>query len=282
MNSNENTNRKRKRREWIWIMLMVNIVFFLLLLTIGIVALRVSNGLPEGTDILFIVGKAANVDVSDGEYESWESGKIVNIFKAQYVNGEGEVVVLSQDGSKLIAPGVETEYSFSLYNDGNMAVKYQVDLDFELFIGSELELEDKFPLLVQLVSDTGQYLIGSETNWVNVEDAVITNHLGVLGANSYETFTVYLQWQFESGNDELDTLLGDGASEDGVSITLKINTYAEEHLDPTASGGTLIDGEEASEYGGTYRIFWIILLLANIAVMIFYIAWLLNKKREEW
>ena len=70
------------RKQWMYIMLMVNIVFVLLLMTLGIIALRVGNYLPENTDILFIVGKNPNMDVGDNEVPSWQTGQQVNIFQA--------------------------------------------------------------------------------------------------------------------------------------------------------------------------------------------------------
>ena len=50
-------SKQSTRKQWVYIMLMVNIVFILLLMTLGIIALRVGNTLPEGVDVLFIVGK---------------------------------------------------------------------------------------------------------------------------------------------------------------------------------------------------------------------------------
>jgi hypothetical protein len=47
---------RQTRRAWVWIMLMVNVVFLLLLMTLGIIALRVGNYMPE-TDVVFIAGK---------------------------------------------------------------------------------------------------------------------------------------------------------------------------------------------------------------------------------
>ena len=150
-----------QRKQWIWIMLMVNIVFVLLILTLGIIALRVGNSLPEGTDILFIVGKNPSVEFGNGEYggggEKWQAGKNVNIFSASYQNDSGEVTVLSQDGTNVIAPGVTTTYKFTMQNNGNMAVVYETDLDFILKIGEERKTDFEFPLKVRLLNDRGEY-----------------------------------------------------------------------------------------------------------------------------
>ena len=275
-----------QRKQWIWIMLMVNIVFVLLILTLGIIALRVGNSLPEGTDILFIVGKNPSVEFGNGEYggggEKWQAGKNVNIFSASYQNDSGEVTVLSQDGTNVIAPGVTTTYKFTMQNNGNMAVVYETDLDFILKIGEERKTDFEFPLKVRLLNDRGEYLIGSEDTWVQVQDASLVHYPGSLGAMSYETFTLELYWEFDGGNDELDTLYGNLSDANGINLTLRINTYAEEHVDPTAKGGNQIEVEGTVEYGGTVRWLWLILLMINAAILVFYVAFLLNKRAQKW
>lgn len=275
-----------QRRQWVWIMLMVNIVFVLLIMTLGIIALRVGNSLPKGTDILFIVGKNPSVDLENGEFGEgggkWEAGKNVNIFSSSYSNESGETTVISQDGTKVIAPGVLTTYKFTMQNNGNMAVVYETDLDFILKIGEEKQKDYQFPLKVRLVNDRGEYVIGDEEAWVQVQTATLAQHPGLLGANSYETFTLELYWEFEGGNDELDTLYGDLSAEKGVTLTLKINTYAEENVDPTAQGGNRIEVEGTPEYGGTIRWLWLTLLMINAAILVFYISFLLNKRLQKW
>ena len=276
------SSKQGLRKQWVWIMLMVNIVFVLLLMTLGIIALRVGNTLPEGTDILFIVGKNPSVEVEDEDGVIWEAEKRVNMFSAQYLNGEGQATVVSQDGTKLIAPGVLTTYKFTMQNSGNMAVVYETDLDFILKIGDTKQKDYQFPLKVRLSNDRGEYVIGNEEEYVQVQHASLARHPGLLGANSYETFTLELYWEFEGGNDELDTLYGDLSAEKGVTLTLQINTYAEEHIDPTAQGGNKIEVEGTEEYGGAIRWLWLVMLFINTAILVFYIAWLMNKRAQNW
>ena len=280
----EDEKKKRKssdeKRAWIWIMLLVNIILFLLFMLLGIIALKVGNYLPEDTDIIFIVGKDPSVEVGDEEGK-WQSGKNVNIFKANYVNGEGETTVVSQDGTKLIAPGTQSTYKFTMYNNGNMAVVYETDLDFELKIGDKIQNEVVFPLKARLSTENGYYLIGDETEWVNVADATLSKHVSVLGARSYETFVLELLWEFDGGNDALDTMYGDLSVEKGVTLTLGINTYAEEHIDSAATGGTRVDINEKGEHGGALRLLWIILLILIAAILIFYVSWLLGMRLKK-
>ena len=177
-----------ERKHWVYIMLMTTIAFILLLMTLGVLALRDGNYLPEGTDILFIVGKNPSVQIGDEENQTWETGKNVNIFRTGYENENGVTTVLANDGSKLIAPGTEMSYQFTMYNDGNMAVTYYTDIDFILIIGGEKQQDYKFPLLVRLVNQSGEYLIGGPDEWEEVDKAARSFDSNVLGANSYQTF----------------------------------------------------------------------------------------------
>lgn len=277
-------SKQSTRKQWVYIMLMVNIVFILLLMTLGIIALRVGNALPEGVDVLFIVGKNPSVDFEDSNEGGgeWKSGKNVDMFKAQYENGEGTPTVVSQDGTKLIAPGTKTTYRFTMNNDGNMAVDYFTDLDFVLKIGNETVTDYQFPLQVRLLNDRGEYLIGDENTYEQVAEASLDQYRSILGAKSFETFELQLIWLFEGGNDELDTMYGDLSAEKGVTLTLTINTIAEESLDPTAQGGTKMEVEGTEEYGGTIRWLWLVMLMVNTAIIVFYVAWLMNKRVQKW
>ena len=151
-----------------------------------------------------------------------------------------------------------------------------------LRIGEEKQKEYDFPLLVRLRTESGTYLIGGEEEWVNVSKATLSHHVSLLGASSYETFVLELTWQFDGGRNELDTMYGNLSDGRGVSLTLGINTYAEEHIEPSAQGGVRIDAEERVEYGGTIRWIWMIMLCINAAILIFYVAWLLNKRLRNW
>lgn len=271
------------RRQWVWIMLMVNIVFILLLMTLGVVALKVGNAMPENVDMLFIVAKKPSVNVGSASIDGvkkWESGKNVEIFKSSYQNGDGVFTVASKNGTKLFAPGTTAKYVFAMQNDGNIAVDYVTDLQFSLKIADKLVENSDFPIKVRLYNDRGEYLIGDKETYVSVFDAVNIGHIGLLGASSYDTYTLELNWPFD-GDDALDTALGDLSQEKGVLLTLKINVYAEEALDPAAQGGNKIEVAGTEEFGGTVRWLWLILLMLNASILIFYVAWLLNKRAIE-
>ncbi len=283
MATEERKTNPATRKQWIWIMLMVNIVFILVLMTLGIFALRIGNTLPENTDILFIVAKNPNAEVEDEGGIKWEKHTKVDIFKTSYKNGQGEVTVKSNNGDKVFAPGTETSYRFTAQNTGNMAVDYTIDFDFTLTVGGESMDLKGFPVAVRLKkTSNGEYLIGDKKTFVAVEKAIIPTHADLLGAYSYETYELEISWAFESGNDEYDTFLGNLSAEKEVWLTMNLDFYASESLDATAQGGIQVEVEGTKEYGGTIRWLWLILLMINTAILIFYITWLMNKRAQKW
>ena len=282
MATEERVTNPSTRKQWVWIMLMVNIVFVLVLMTLGIFALRIGNTLPEGTDILFIVAKNPSAEVEDESGIVWEKHTNVDIFKSSYKNGNGEFTVVSNNGDKVFAPGTATSYKFTAQNSGNMAVDYTIDLNFVLKSGGEKMDLTNFPISVRLTNTSGDYLIGDKNTYVPVERAILSTHADLLGAYSYETYELEIYWPYESGNDSYDTFLGNLSAEKEVWVTMELDFYAFESLDATAQGGVQIEVEGTKEYGGTIRWLWLMLLMINTGILVFYIAWLMNKRVQKW
>ncbi|MBO5457365.1 MAG: hypothetical protein J6A24_00210 [Clostridia bacterium] len=264
---NENNNALKT----LWTAVVAVFTVLLLLLTIGIVALRIGNTLPENKDIIFIVGKNPGSHFEDGE-GVWEAHQEVSIFQSQYVNGENQTTVISQEGDKIIAPGVVSTYSFCMYNDGNMALAYDFSFSFVLTIAGIDTDAGAFPMFIRMTDTRGEYVIGGESEWVRLSSENLGECKGVLGAKSYEQFNLEIMWAFE-GNDELDTALGNESTKSDVDLTFHINSYAEEHSDSTAQGGVPIMGDDYDqmEYGGTIRWKWFLVVLALLAICVFYL-----------
>lgn len=280
MSTDKNRNGSSTNKSWAWMMLMVTVVFMLLLITTGIISIKGRDVLPENTDILFVVGKKPSFDIEDDEGKGWSSDRRIPIFKSEYVNGKGETTVVSQDGDRIFAPGTITEYVFTYVNEGNMAIAYQTDLNFVLSIDSIAVDATDFPVKVRLTNGNGEYLIGTETEYVQIKKATLNYHPGILGASSYENFTLEILWEYEGGNDELDTWLGDQAVDQNVTLNLNIRNYAEQASDPTQQGGTKYQGTDSEEYGGTTRYPWLILLMVCTALLIIYTAWLVIRQTK--
>lgn len=102
----------------------------------------------------------------------------------------------------------------------------------------------------------------------------MSSYKGIVGASSYEQFTLEIMWAFE-GNDELDTAIGNAAAKSSVDLKFKIDSYAEENFNPSAQGGVVVSQDTIDydnyEFGGTIRWDLFAILLALLAVGVIYI-----------
>ncbi len=276
-----NCKKKLHIEDYFQIMLIIYLIFILLLLTLGIVSFKVGNTLPNDSDVFLIAGKNPSTN-SENEVQKWESSKKVDIFKTDYVNDENVVIVASATGDKIFAPGSTAKYKFSMLNNANSAIVYEIDVNFILRIGNQKEEMDNFPFKVRLYNDSGDYLIGSEDELEYINDAKLIKHLNVLGKTSYEEFTLEVKWAYEGESDELDTQLGNYSSKDGVTLTFEINSSAEESVISSLEGGTKIDVEKEHTSKIILILLWIILLIINILILAYFgYIWFLYKKKKN-
>ena len=220
---------------------LAGVLSTLTVLTAAVVALRIGNFLPNDWDVFFLVPKNPSFEMSDSD-GAWENNSEINIFET---NENGEVI---------IAPGMETDYTFKLHNNGNMAIDYDVVLDFAfLHNGSDYAL-DKLPLVARVYSlEDENYIVGSSSQWVPVSEIMTYEDSGVLGINSYNEYTLELCWPYyESGaGDERDTFLGALASSGSeIEFMLDISTHAAQSEDPDAKGGVVDDDGKIKQVGG--------------------------------
>lgn len=249
------------------------VILALSVFTLGIVAIKVGDFLPENVDMVFITSKSPSFQMGSGE-KKWEKNTEISLFRSEYVNGENVITVASSDGEAVFAPGAQTAYEFCAYNDGNMAIEYEINASFFLEIAGVKADEGKFPLRFRLQTYEGEYLLGNENEWVKITSEQGASFQGVLGAQSYQAFLLELEWAFE-GNDGLDTALGLASANESVLLSFTVETNATTHLDPKAQGGTIVNGEmpDGFEYGGEFRWEYMGLLIAAIAALIFYLLW---------
>lgn len=175
--------------------------------------------------------KNSNFEASD-EQIVWSTNTQVEIFRVSYVNGERKITVQSDDGDKLIAPGTENSYTFKLKNNGNSALDYTVTAD-AYFTPDDVAI----PITGRLNRYDGKWIVGNEENYVNVSALDTAEDKSTLGAGKYTYYTLDWLWPFESGNDELDTMLGNLAVEQDLVFTIVITTEAAESSDPYNDSG---------------------------------------------
>ena len=176
--------------------------------------------LAAGAVIVPLDNQEADFEVSD-ENTVWEGETQVEIFRVSYENGEGQVTVNSASGDKLLAPGTENTYNFTLKNMG------EVDLDYRLTMEAFFsDGETVIPVKARLINYMGRYLVGSDTEYADVLELNTVDVSDSLTAGYIAPYTLQWQWPFE-GDDEYDTWLGNLATDEDLTLTIVINTYAE-------------------------------------------------------
>ena len=191
----------------------------------------------------------------------WSTETKVEIFRISYENGEHIITVRSDDGDKVIAPGTENSYTFKLKNTGNVALDYSVEVD--AFFTPE---DTPIPISGRLQCYDGTWVVGNKDEFASVPELNLAEDSATLGAGNYTYYTLDWVWPFESGNDELDTMLGNIAVEEDLIFTIVITTIA------SASDDTSNDsGIEPPNTGENSNLLVWILLIACSAIMILYV-----------
>lgn len=285
-NTAEN-NKNKNKKPW-WLLALLLLLITLTLLTSVIVVIRIGNFLPENVNVIFIVPKKASFQLGDGK-EVWETESKIDLFASSYSDSEGNVNVRSEDGSDLFAPGTENEYTFTLSNTGNIAVDYATSITLELSLGEY----DDLPVEMKMMRHDGSYVFGGEDEWVSPKEIGTINESGTIGASRYTTYTVLWKWDFESGDDKLDTMLGSLSASTDISMSLSVGTYAEiSSKGASKDGEPIIDpktGEQYEPYGGQtggkfrtpyFPILLVILVLVAVIFVIGYIKTRGKAKKE--
>lgn len=215
--------------------------------------------------------KNPGYEASD-EQTVWRTDTQLEIFRIAYVNGEQVVTVNSENGEKSVAPGTENSYTFKLKNTGNTALDYSVEVD-AYFTPEDIEI----PITGRLSRYDSKWVVGGEDEYAKVYALDAAEDKATLGAGKYTYYTLDWLWPFESGNDELDTALGNLAVDQDLIFTVAIKTVAVESTD-------LYDDSGITPPNTGYNInltLWIVLALGSFAIMMFPL-FCQNKKRRNY
>ena len=161
----------------------------------------------------------------------WSGETNIEIFSISYDNATGATTVRSQDGDKVLAPGVEGKYEFALENTGN------VTLDYTMAMGSFFSHpEYAIPVNVAVTDGEGNYLLGSADEMVDVLRLNEISEAGTVSAKHQQNYTLYWEWPFEE-DDAYDTMLGNLAVDKDITLTITIKTTAQYNGTPGSGGG---------------------------------------------
>ena len=202
----------------------------------------------------------------------WGTETNVEIFKVSYENGEGVITVKSDNVEKVVAPGTDNSYTFKLKKTGNVPVEYWLDVDAYITPGDMM-----IPIEGRINRYDGQWIVGGMSEWVEVPAIDTAADQGTLGAGKYTYYTLDWRWPFESGNDEYDTLLGNLAVEEDITITIVIKTIAMATDDPGRD-----DGITPPDTGDNSILsLWIALAVGCVVLMVILLVYLYREKKRS-
>ena len=162
----------------------------------------------------------------------WTTNSKFEVFSISDENGEKKITVQSSNEDKVIAPGTEFSYVFKIKNTGNVA------LDNEVQVNAYITPDDVIiPITGRLSRYDGKWIAGDREDYAEVDELDLAADVTTIGAGKYAYYVLDWKWPFESGDDELDTMLGDMSITQEITFTLEVTTYSVESPDPGADGG---------------------------------------------
>ncbi len=195
----------------------------------------------------------------------WTGETTVEIFRISYDNESGETTVMSQDGLKILAPGTGNSYEFALENTTDYSLDYTLTMKAWFS-----DTEHPIPIYASVTDHDGNDILGNGGEKVPVLQLNEVNEAGVLASGNIQPYTLSWEWPFEL-DDEYDTLLGNLAAENSISLTVEILTTAQYNDDPNSPGGYPPQTGDNAEIA-----LYAILLVASMAGIL--IILLLRKK----
>ena len=178
----------------------------------------------------------AEMQVKDDDI-TWSTDTQVELFQTSYRNAAGEVTVQSGNTDRVVAPGTDGKYTFTLKNTGSRQMDYKVWVEAEV----TSSLSD-FPLEARMTGSHG-WMLGGDDTWAETQNLNGVSESASLTAGKSTEYTIYWQWPFERGADETDVNMANLSVSQDVSCRIRIYTLAEESIS-SGSGG----------HGGGHRV----------------------------
>ncbi len=222
--------------------------------------------------------EAQTLAFAEDENTEWSTHTDVEIFSLKYDNnGDAKFTVVSGDGDKVLAPGTQGEYKFSLKNEKPFSLDYT--LTAEAYFKGDEDLW--IPIKVRMMNDDG-FMVGGRKTWEDVQLLNDVKEEDVIAAGNVRNYTLQWQWPFERGtganlseNDRYDTMLGNEAVGKDLELHIILKTRAEADKDPGKPGGK----PEPTKTGDANDIrLWILAEFIGIASVIFVIV---EKRRLD-
>lgn len=256
----ENEKKEKKHRGAVLVILLVIVLILFLLSTIVL-----------GSRLYELATRDRyTVDMGLGEPE----GKI-ELFRIAYSNAVGEITVQGVNADNVVAPGTTVNYDIRLRNNDDVVIDFMMTPTVAFLTG------DQVPVQFKLVDSYGNYLLGSETEWVGADAMNALMHKGSIHPGEVFTYHISWQWVFEVSEeqDEYDTYLGNQSGEVLPGVRVGITTEAVANPMPLKSNSHMMHllGEG---FGCCWCCYLVWLLMLIILVLLVWIFRLRRKIRK--
>ena len=175
----------------------------------------------------------------------------LDVFALEYANETGEVTVSGADGEKVVAPGTSVDYTVRMRNTDKTAI------DFDLVPQISFVSEYDIPIQVRLIDPDGNYVVGDEKTWAEIDELGEIEQKGTLLKGESIEYLFQWKWVFESGDDEYDTFLGNSSIQENIAVSVSFSVHATANTELAQNGG-FFGAENQNNFG---------LLLAFVALV---------------
>ena len=200
---------------------------------------------------------------------------IIELFRIEYSNQEGELTVQGVNGENVVAPGTSVGYDIRLRNKGDVVI------DFMMCPAVEFLTKDKVPVEFKVKDDFGNYILGSDNTWVSSNDMNALAHKGTIHPGEVFTYHVSWRWVFEVSDAQngYDTYLGNQDGQVLPGVRVSIETEAVANPAPTRSNTHTM--HLLGQGFGCCWCCWLVLILLLILLLMCVWVWRLRKKLDE-
>ncbi len=184
-------------------------------------AVTMIGAVTVGTTVMLSVQLVDFVTVDEHEFRlSSNAETAFDVFSAEYENALGEISVSGMNGDKVIAPGTSEEYTLRFRNADDIAI------DYILTPKVSYTSEHTIPIMVRMLDENDNYIIGDSKTWVAIQDIEALPQENTLRKGQTAEYFFQWKWDYESGNDALDTELGNSGKAAGVSVEMAVHAEA--------------------------------------------------------
>lgn len=255
----EKSKQKKSKGTLLWVLLVI--ILFLFLFTSILLGSRLYD---------LATRDQLTVDLGLGDLDG-----SIELFKIEYENETGEITVQGLNADNVVAPGTIVGYDLRLRNTGDVVIDFLMTPTVDFFT------KDEVPVEFKIKDDYGNYILGSDSTWVDAAAMNALDHWGRIHPGEVFTYHVTWRWVFEIGDDQnaYDTYLGNqgGAFVPGVSVGIEVE--ASENPLPIKTNSHMM--HLLGDGFGCCWCCWLVWILLLILLLVLLRVWFLRRKLNK-